>query len=675
MRHRHTLFVVLLLLGTLPSAAQSPDTTAADSVDVRLPEVTIEAARVAETEGSAPFAVTIQRRTPEEVALTPGTSLDDILRPLNGIWVNNRHHFALGERISVRGAGYRSNFGVRGVQILYDGLPLTLPDGQAFTDVVDPAVIRRAELIRSPASVFWGNGSGGVLFLSSRPAAETPSLRARVQGGSFGQWQGLLEGTGTSGAWRYHGYASGVQQDGFRAHSQGYRLRGGATLSRALGPRTSLRVVARGDAQDTENPSSLTLQQFRENPSQARPLFQRFNSGKTSEQGQLGVTLDHDFEGATFSATAHYLHRSLDNPLPFGYVTYARNSGGGRFTLQRNTGRIEGGIGLDVGAQFDDRTEFTVTENGEVGDSITLNQLETILSGSAFGYLRFNATERLSLTGGLRADGLQFEADDQLLSDGDDSGDRTFSAWSPTLGLSYDVGPALLFAHYSTAYETPTASELSNRQDQQGGFNQSIEPQRTQGFEVGARGVLPPASLQFDLALYQQRIENLVSSQRLSSGYQFYTNLGENEHRGLEASLTWMPTDPVEVAARYTGTQFTIEAPAALDGNQVPGIPSHRGYVHLQLEQSGFWGRLSAEAVPDYHVNNENTAEAPGYTLLDLRLGHKGLPWQNLTFKPFLTVDNVLDERYAASVVVNGGGEFYEPGPGRSFTLGLNVSL
>jgi iron complex outermembrane receptor protein len=675
MSHRHTLFVAVLMLATLPALAQSPDTTAADSVDVRLPEVTIEAARAAATEASAPFAVTIRRRTPEELALTPGTSLDDILRPLNGIWVNNRHHFALGERISVRGTGYRSNFGVRGIQILYDGLPLTLPDGQAFTDVVDPAVVRDVELIRSPASVYWGNGSGGVLFLSSAPGAEAPSLRARVQGGSFGQWQGLLEGTGTSGAWRYRGYASGNRQNGFRDHSEGYRLRAGANASRTFGPNTSLNIALRGDVQDTENPSSLTLQQFRDDPSQARPLFRQFNSGKTSEQGQLGVTLNHDLGGATFSATAHYLYRSLDNPLPFGYIAFTRNSGGGRFSLRKTTGRLEGGVGIDLGAQFDDRIEYTVTEDGRPGDSITLNQLETILSGSAFGYVRFNATDRVAITGGLRADGLQFEADDQRLEDGDDSGDRTFSAWSPTVGLSYDVGPALLFAHYSTAFETPTASELSNRQDQQGGFNQTIEPQRTEGVEIGARGGIPAADLRFDLALYQQRIENLISSQRLSSGYQYYTNLGENEHQGLEASLTWTPTDPVEVAARYTGTQFTIEAPDALEGNRVPGIPPHRGYVHVQLEQNGVWGRLSAEAVPDYYVDDANTAEAPGYALLDLRLGHQGLPWQGVTFKPFLTVDNLLDERYAASVVVNGGGEYYEPGPGRSFTLGLNMSL
>jgi outer membrane receptor protein involved in Fe transport len=194
-----------------------PDTTASDTTApadrVRLPELTIEATRAAETLADAPFSVAVQSRSPTALALTPSASLDDVLRPLPGIWVNDRHHFALGERISVRGVGYRSNFGVRGVQVLYDGIPLTLPDGQAFLDVVDPAVVRQVELVRSPSAVFWGNGSGGVLFLSSSTDAGPPPNRVRVQGGSHGRWQGLVEGGGRLGGWSLHASAAGPFTD------------------------------------------------------------------------------------------------------------------------------------------------------------------------------------------------------------------------------------------------------------------------------------------------------------------------------------------------------------------------------------------------------------------------------------------------------------------------------
>jgi len=676
----HEIRIVLLLsLFLLPSRAfaQSTDTTATDTFRVQLSEVTVKAARSTITERDAGFALTVRERSPEDVALTPGTSLDELLRPLVGIWTNDRHHFALGERISVRGVGYRSNFGVRGIQVLYDGVPLTLPDGQAFLDVVDPAVTRTVELIRSPASVFWGNGSGGVLFLSSQPPASAPAVRARVQGGSFGQRQGVLEVTANTGPWSLHGYASGNRQNGYRDHSEGYRLRTGLNATRRFSSETELRLTAAGDVQDTENPSSLTLQQFREDPSQARPAFANVNAGKQSEQGQVGAALTHDLGPATFSGTGYYLYRSLENPLSFGTITYDRHSGGGRFTVRRTEGRIEGGVGVDAGRQSDDRVEYdSTTADGRAAGDINLNQVETVLSGSAFGYLRLNATSRLAVTGGLRVDRIRFEADDRLQTDGDQSGSRTFSAWSPTLGATYDLGTTQLFAQYSSAFETPTAAELSNRPGGGGGFNQQVAPQETQGFEVGARGTVSSARLQFDIALFRLQVNDLISSYEAPSGRDVYDNLAANTHDGIEASLTWQATRSLEVAARYTGSRFVIsEAPSrSLVGNRVPGIPSRRVYLHTEVNHQGWWARLSGEGVSSYYADNANTAKAPRYVLVDLRLGHQGLQAGGLTFKPFVAVDNLLDERYASSVVVNAfGGRYYEPGPERSFSLGFNV--
>jgi len=659
------------------ASGQVPDTADMDE-RVRLPEIKVEAVRSAETEASAPFAVTVQTRSPEEVALTASTSLDDVLRPFSGIWLNDRHHFALGERISVRGVGYRSNFGVRGVQVLYDGVPLTLPDGQAFLDVVDPAVVRQVELVRSPASVFWGNGSGGVLFLSSSPETSRPSNRVRVQGGSYGQWQGLIEGGGTIGPWTVLGYASGQRQEGYRAHSQGYRLRAGGTARRSFGPRTRLRVMMAADQQDTDNPSSLTREQFERDPTQARPAFVEVNAGKQSSQIQLGTTLTHDLGGATLSGTVYGLRRNLDNPLNFAFIRYERRSGGTRFTLRRSQGRLQGGLGIDAGIQSDDRIEYDSTSaDGNPAGQVSLEQLETVLNGSAFGYLRFNATDRLALTAGIRGDQMRFEAADELTRDGDQSGTRIFSSVSPTVGLSFEAGPAQLFAQYSTAFETPTASELSNRPGGGGGFNQQVEPQRTQGFEVGARGALPETRLQFDVALYRLEVDELISAYEDPEGREVYDNLAANTHDGLEASLTWQATPGLEVAARYTGSRFVIKesSDSSLVGNRVPGIPTRRLYLHTELSHDGWWGRLSGQGVPSYYTNDANTAEAPRYVLVNLNFGHEGIETVGLTLKPFATVRNVLDEQYAGSVVVNAfGGRYYEPAPGRSFAAGLNVA-
>ena len=42
--------------------------------------------------------------------------------------------------------------------------------------------------------------------------------------------------------------------------------------------------------------------------------------------------------------------------------------------------------------------------------------------------------------------------------------------------------------------------------------------------------------------------------------------------------------------------------------------------------------------------------------------------------RAFFRIDNVLDQRYIGSVIVNeGNGRFFEPAPGRSWTVGLDV--
>lgn len=669
------VFIVVLLAGATPGTAQEPSEDLPDSLIVQLPEVTVEATRATETAASAPFSVSVLQPDAAEQALTPRTSLNDVLQPLSGIWVNDRHHFALGERISVRGVGYRSNFGVRGVQVLLDGVPLTLPDGQAFLDVAEPSIIRRVELVRSPAAVFWGNGSGGVLFLSTEPPFSESKTRLRAQTGAHGLYQGLVESYGSVGKWHVHGYGSGITQDGYRRHSSGYRLRGGVTLRRTF-DRTQIQFTGAADHQNTENPSSLTFEQFRTNPRQARPAFVDVDAGKYSEQAQVAASLQHDLGGGTLSATSYYLYRSLENPLSFAYITYDRHSGGGRVTLRHSVGPFEGGVGVDVGFQQDDRVEFDETIDGNPSNTVSLSQVETVLNGSAFGYLQYGVTQSLSVTGGLRMDGMWFGAQDRLTEDGLQSGVRTFTAWSPTIGASFDAGSVLLFAQYSTAFETPTASELSNRPTGEGGFNQQIRPQHTSGIEVGARGAAPSSGLTFDLALFRLDVENLISSKRLESGYQYYENLGSNTHTGIEASLTWQPRRTLELAARYTGSRFIIQKPETLDGNLVPGIPSHRGYAHVKVERHGFWSRLSAEAVPSFYVDNENSTETPGYTLLKLRLGHRGIPIGNTSIQPFASIDNLLDQRYAGSVVVNAfGGRYLEPAPGLSWTIGANLEL
>src|SRR6476659_6193106 len=101
------------------------------------------------------------------------TALDESLALVPGLTAVSRTNPAQDPRISIRGFGARSAFGVRGVRVLRDGMPLTLPDGQTPVDYLSLESVGRIEVIRGAASALYGNASGGVVDLRTEAPPAT----------------------------------------------------------------------------------------------------------------------------------------------------------------------------------------------------------------------------------------------------------------------------------------------------------------------------------------------------------------------------------------------------------------------------------------------------------------------------------------------------------------------
>ena len=152
--------------------------------------------------------------------------IDEALNNLPGVVVANRYNFSLDQRISIRGFGSRSNFGVRGLKVLLDGIPQTLPDGQSQLTNIDFADIERAEVLRGASSSLYGNASGGVISFQTRAGRAGP-----VRAAGPGAGRATASGTGTrstsgrAGPRAASGNVSGTlsvsqfKADGFRQHS------------------------------------------------------------------------------------------------------------------------------------------------------------------------------------------------------------------------------------------------------------------------------------------------------------------------------------------------------------------------------------------------------------------------------------------------------------------------
>src|SRR5512145_836220 len=123
----------------------------------------------------------------------PQVNLSESLGRVPGIVVQNRQNYAQDLQISSRGFGARATFGVRGIRLIADGIPASMPDGQGQAATFDLGSASRVEVLRGPFSSLYGNASGGVINVLTEDGPLVPALDAGIYAGSYDTRRGALK--------------------------------------------------------------------------------------------------------------------------------------------------------------------------------------------------------------------------------------------------------------------------------------------------------------------------------------------------------------------------------------------------------------------------------------------------------------------------------------------------
>jgi len=671
---------------------------AQDTTAARLEPVVVEVSR-----GSRrpildlPFSVTVQ--TPD--SQRPGQrhlSLDETLLLIPGLTVSNRNNPSQDPRISIRGFGARSAFGVRGIRILRDGIPLTLPDGQTPVDYLDLESVGRVEVMRGSASSLYGNAGGGVVDLrTSAPSPFPITATARLWSGAFGSRRVVAKADGETAGFGYQGNVARTESEGYRDYARQRMGNGFARLSydnegnsygvEWLGVNTPL----------AQNPGALTRAQFEADPGMADPLSIRKKARKAVTQSQVGVTARHygfaELEGSAYVGTRH-----LDNPLAFGIVDVGRQLAGANarmtfpVSLLAADNRIT--LGTELQLQNDLRLNFTNCNDipppaaatptcpdptAERG-SITLDQREIVSSVGPYIRDEIQLGDIFALTAGARADAVRFRVKDKLIAptNADDSGERMLHAISPMAGLlAHLTDSHSAYFNVSTAFETPTATELGNQPSGAAGINRDLKPQRSLTYELGLKGV-SDIGLQYSAALFATGVhdELIPFDIPASNGRRYYRNAGRTSRRGVELGLN-CNVRALEFAAAYTYANyrfvdFTVGT-ADYAGNRIPGIPAQvfQGSTTLHTRIASLV--TEASFASKMFVNDGNSESAPGYGVVNARVVSTAL-WRGSGAEITGGAQNIFNRRWVSSVSVNAsGGKFYEPGSQRAYFVGVSL--
>lgn len=294
--------IVCALIITGPGLSQDtgqPDSTETDSLyfPMQYDSVIVTASRAQVPPGETGLSIDQVSKTSLRNLGVTGP-MAQVLEEVPGVFVQDRGNLSLGERITIRGVGTRAQFGVRGIMIVVDNIPLTLPDGQAQTNNIQWNSIQQIEVLRGPSASLYGNAAGGVIRLQTGIPKHTGpmALRVRQEFGSYGQRQTGVSLMGEKNRFSYLAGLSHTATEGFRDHSESSFTRINLKSRYGFSDQMSVTgVINYYNAPYLLNPSSLGKQDARENPTKARDYIQSQGAGEQVWQGQAGVTLNYRF--------------------------------------------------------------------------------------------------------------------------------------------------------------------------------------------------------------------------------------------------------------------------------------------------------------------------------------------------------------------------------------------
>src|SRR5688572_21890375 len=696
------LALAAALVSAPPLAAQQPASDTARTTPAALPTVRVTATR----EGprapvELPYAVTLTR--PDSFAALRRLGADELLFAVPGVALANRQNPAQDPRISIRGFGARSAFGVRGVRVLQDGVPLTLPDGQTPVDVVDVEGAERLEVVRGSASSLYGNAAGGVIDVRSTPPALVGvAPYARIVGGNRVPTITAAGAGGTLGRIGYTSSITRVVGRGYRDYSDQRATRAALRLVREheAGSRIpGITLAARlSDVDLAESPGALTLTQFDSAPRMADPLSVRKRAGKTVSQGDLALTIAQPFgERIALDATVYGSVRTLENPLTFAVVTLGRSSGGasarlsGEGTLGGRAVRLA--TGGDLQWQNDDRQEYescidVVTASATCPTPsvqrgrVRRDQRELVSSAGPFVRGELAILPALLASAGVRADAVRFRVRDRLVTatNPDDSGERTLHAVSPAFGLVWRTTPlSSVYATVSTSFETPTTTELGNKPDGSAGINPELDPQRALSLELGAKGMLVGSALRWEAAAFQTgaRDELVPFDIPGGAGRRYFRNAGRTRRVGAEAGAA-SEIGRLSLQAAYSYSRFRyvsyVVGTTSYAGNRIPGVPEHALAATAAVRAGSLTMSGTADVASAVDVDDANSAQAKGRTILGLAVSNT-IRVGGVRLSPLVALQNLANVRSVGSVSVNAtGGKYFEPAPGRTLLVRMALA-
>ena len=603
-----------------------------------------------------------------------------LINSLNQVTVVYSHSAGYNtNRITIRGMGSRSPYSTNKIKSYLNNIPLSNGVGETTIEDFGIDILDQIEINKGPNSSIYGSGLGGNIILkTSKNFEKTVKIKSILK--SFNTYQNSISVSRKINRLNLLLNFEKLKSDGYRDNNTYDNNRFFASVNYEINEDYVIDFIHFYNSADALIPSSLSLENFINNPSSAAFSWRNVEGGEDYNRSLTGLTFNSKKNKYSSSTTLFYKTFNNDENRPFNYLIEESDSYGfrhiGKFPLNS--------FDFSYGLEYSDENYLFSTwdEYGSNNQSIISQQTQNRKNYNYF--LQLDKSFKNSfLTIGIGSNKINYDWVDETESTSLSYNTKTII--SPRISYNHNLDKISIFGNISHGFSSPNIDETL---DENGIVNPDIKPETGWNYEVGIIGSTNDNSLSYNLGLYFMDIKNLLVAQRTSFDTFTGVNAGRTTHPGLEATVNF----PL-----FRGKNLTITSSnnfskywyifkdfnnrgTDYSQNKLTGVPAHTIYSKIKINLKNYLAQISFQNVGKIPMNDSNELFTDSYSVIDLKLSRL-YSIKNLGINISTGINNLFDSRYASGIVINARGfggrdpRFYYPGLPRNYFISLSISI
>jgi iron complex outermembrane receptor protein len=652
------------------------------SVDIYAEETQYSKAKVVELEPITVTASRAERRISEVPSSTSiiseegiqssnAKNISDLLSDLEGVYTYDASGTGSVGVVNMRGfyGGMSSH-----QLVLVDGIPQNKgKDKLVDWDMISLDNIESVEVARGPASALYGdNAMSGVINIITKKPAGKPEAKVYA---SYGNFNTQEYKTSVSGAYKHLGILLGVSQkitDGFRKHCNYDRTHIDGRFDYNINDAQKAQFLL--DYYKKERgalPWALSEVQIAQDRRQARPGTENDKSDETKSD----ISMTHSWDINSNVKTEETFYYKYDNADSF-YTgpNLTQNSQKEQlededvygFMLKGSANQEIMGLSHEFTSGVDlERDDFDYKEYAAPYRQRGVLQSDYGVKRDKIGpYLQdeIKLTDSLRFIGGIRYDWVDFDFDDRKTAS--NSKTEKMSKITPRCSLVYTYQrDSSFYANYAHAFRTPTIGQMFTYGSS---ANPNLVPEEAVNYEMGLHHFFNEF-FKANISLYWMELDNEIWYDYATSKYQ---NYGKTSHKGIETGLDFRINKSWSIFANYTYSRAKNEN-GSYAGKYLTNVPIHKTSSGLHFTTKfGLSWNLTASYIGSSYIDSANNNKLPSYVTADTKISY-----QYKMMRIFAGIDNLFDKGYNSYGYVSGNTKYFNPAPGRTFTLGVEAKF